>query len=474
MSDLREEAKPVAGGGHTEAGSRAGAAGTTGPKQFAEQGTRSERRVKRTAVRKRQQRNRLIGGAGLLLLVVLVAVVAPILLGDDAGADEASTPQASTTSFVDQAIAGSPVDPEGAESTLPGPEKAAQDLASGPSTTYFGAVDASQEAAATLEPPITSPVRLPSGSSSPGAAVFVTEAGALSAVVVLQPVEQRGVSVGMPAATLVRTAQGYDTIESLYESADTESLMAGLGTILGLPPIAGGSTEVSALEGVLSAANDVDSLGAGGQSGVHAARRYAEAVLALAGVAADQNERWTDVVEGGNVSAVLQLLGESGTGEAIEDWQAAILPGRLVSASEAPYFDTDMSAARQLSSHPLALGGADVVLSVLNGSGAVGAAEAVAASLVLMDCAMLPFANAPGFPDVEKTLISAGPGATAAAQQINALLGAGAVTEDDSLAPGHVVVVVGKDLDEMSAVVSAVQPTSQSSRISAATGDRHG
>jgi hypothetical protein len=53
--------------------------------------------------------------------------------------------------------------------------------------------------------------------------------------------------------------------------------------------------------------------------------------------------------------------------------------------------------------------------------------------------------NADGFPDVQATRIIASSDTGAEALQVQTLLGVGTVEEDAGQAPGHIVVIVGKD-----------------------------
>jgi hypothetical protein len=56
------------------------------------------------------------------------------------------------------------------------------------------------------------------------------------------------------------------------------------------------------------------------------------------------------------------------------------------------------------------------------------------------------------FPEVEATSITVAPGMREDGEQVQALLGAGVVVEDQTMEADHMVVVLGKDFDPGSTV----------------------
>ena len=83
---------------------------------------------------------------------------------------------------------------------------------------------------------------------------------------------------------------------------------------------------------------------------------------------------------------------------------------------------------------------------VRNGTGAVGAGEAVATRLAVLDVNLPPVGNAGSF-DYRQTQIIAGRKAVPVAQDIRAILGRGVVLDGADLPADTVVVIVGKDLN---------------------------
>ena len=127
-------------------------------------------------------------------------------------------------------------------------------------------------------------------------------------------------------------------------------------------------------------------------------------------------------------------------------WAAAVLPGEFKENLDAKWYEPDTAAAKALLKTGAASAGAgDITLEIQNGSGALDAAQSAGAVLESLGYKMLPFDNAEGFPDVATTTIAAAPDALTAAAKVEQKLGVGAVSADDSLASGHVRVIVGKD-----------------------------
>jgi len=89
--------------------------------------------------------------------------------------------------------------------------------------------------------------------------------------------------------------------------------------------------------------------------------------------------------------------------------------------------------------------GAYTVL-VRNGTGAVGAGEAVAKRLAVLNVDLPPVGNAGSF-DYRQTQIIAGRKAVPMAQDIHAILGRGVVLDGADLPANTIVVVVGRDLN---------------------------
>jgi hypothetical protein len=328
----------------------------------------------------------------------------------------------------------------------------------GPEITRIGAAAATSSGDSTVAEPVVSTevlspesaVTAPAASQTvavparaPGVALLLTEGDMLTAVVVLQPRGRGVVSLGMPADTLVRVSDGFKTVLQLHTSGDIEALVAGLETILGVMPAQVGSLEIEALRNAVREAGSAATLPSGAGAGPQGAREAAEAVLQLVHLAVTDDGAWEDLPLAGDASAVRESMAQLAAAEEGTTLEAAVLPGRQVEGDGFAYYEADVAATRLLVDGTLP--DAEIMLDVQNGSGTVGAAEAAADLLAPLESTLLPFANAPSFPDVEDTVISAASGTLTAAHQVRALLGVGEVVEDESLPSGHVVVVVGKD-----------------------------
>ena len=276
-----------------------------------------------------------------------------------------------------------------------------------------------------------------------GVTFLLTEGDTLAAVVVLQAGGPGVISLGIPTDTLVRTSDGFKSVSELHKSGDIETLPAGLETILGAVPAQVGTVSTEALRKALQEAGLPATLPSEGEAGPEGAREAAEVVLQLAHLAATDDGVWEALSLEGDAPAIRATIAELAASSPDSVWQTAVLPGRQVVGDEFGYYEADVAAARLLlkGGEP----GTEIALEVQNGSGAVGAAEAAAALLAPLGFTSLPFSNAPGFPDVETTVVSAAPGTLSAAHQMRTLLGVGEVAEDESLPSGRVVVVVGKD-----------------------------
>jgi hypothetical protein len=88
-----------------------------------------------------------------------------------------------------------------------------------------------------------------------------------------------------------------------------------------------------------------------------------------------------------------------------------------------------------------------VSVEVQNGSGVVGVAQKISDLIAPLGYTLLPPKNAEGFPDVAVTQLFAASDAVGQADRLRGLLGLGTVVEQDTLPPGMVIIVVGKDLD---------------------------
>lgn len=371
--------------------------------------SRSERRSKRRDERRRKMQVRLVGA--VLILVVVAAAAAAFFIFLGPGAGDGDTAAGDT---VPAAIGA-----QGAESSQQG-------------------VTASGSA------------------PSAGPLVLLTDETGLRIAVVLQPLVQGGVALALPAATLMKTVEGFRTIAQVYASGDAEALATGVKTIIGTLPTAVGKVEVRALREAIGDRGDEQTPVVAADGAEGEVLELADALLLVAGLTGTERANdWDDLPFDGDVSQLREwrdrLDEGEGRGEIDGDgadsgpeWVAAVLPGSLVEGADFAYYEVDPArTGALLAQKERAL---DVVLQVQNGCGAIGAAEETGTLLASLGYMLTAYTNALGFPDVEETTISFAPGAQVAAERVRVALGLGIMNEDQSLEPGHIVVVVGWDL----------------------------
>jgi len=122
----------------------------------------------------------------------------------------------------------------------------------------------------------------------------------------------------------------------------------------------------------------------------------------------------------------------------------AVVPGSQWGEGAEAYYEPEPTGLAALLGLPASDAGVSV--EVQNGSGEVGAAEAVGSFLKPLGLTLLPARNAEQFPDVVVTQILAASDALGQAGRVRDRLGVGGVVEQESLPAGRIVVVVGKDL----------------------------
>jgi hypothetical protein len=289
--------------------------------------------------------------------------------------------------------------------------------------------------------------------SSPSAAasviVAIDQDGTIPAVVVLSRTADGGVALGLPGLTLVKTSdEGFPTVGDLFSHKKTEELVAGLDRDLGtdLTSAAGISWAglLKALGQAGSAQTWQNSIGGDASDAVTAAG----ALLSMVGLSASSagSAAWQQLEISGDAAGLRSFVKAVAAELTAGSWAAAVLPGEFKENLNAKWYEPDTSAAKALLKTGTAPAGAkDITLGIQNGSGALDAAQSAGTLLESLGYKMLPFQNASGFPDVAKTTIAAAPDALAAAAKVREKLGVGTVSADDSLASGHISVIVGKD-----------------------------
>ncbi len=291
----------------------------------------------------------------------------------------------------------------------------------------------------------TTSTTVAAGPTDGSSVLFIGQEETVPAVVILLPKGKGGLALAMPGNTLLKTGGGFKTLAELHASNAEQKVKEALAQELGVELGAIASVQWSEVREALTR------MGLAGLAPVELeataddAAQAAEAVAALVGASAsgEGSATWDQMELTGDPEgfrAALELLVESTAGAA---WEKEVLPGKIVEGVGFEYFEPDLEQARAL------LGGEDtgtaVTVEVQNGSGLVGVAEQAGGMLEPLGYKLLPFRNAEDFPDVKTTRIVSGPDASAAAERVREVLGVGRIEKDDSLEPGRVIVVVGKD-----------------------------
>lgn len=250
-----------------------------------------------------------------------------------------------------------------------------------------------------------------------------------------------GMLLALPAATIVQGPQGFARLSEVVEQ-DQELAAQGVAALLGgragrIAEVAWADLRAAAVE-VGSGAGLPDSLD--GVEGAEAVLRAAAAVAAAAGSADGAAALANIALEGDGADAARAALKALPGTPKVQ----AVVPGTQLGDGEEAYFEPDPAGLAVLLGLPAA--DAAVSVEVQNGSGEVGAAEAVAAYLKPLGLTLLPPRNAEQFPDVALTQILAASDALGQAGRVRDRLGVGSVAEQESLPAGRIVVVVGKDL----------------------------
>jgi LytR cell envelope-related transcriptional attenuator len=354
------------------------------PSQRPDSGSRhrAERRSARLAARRRKRTARLSLVAGPALVVILVVVALFVFLG---GPESSSGAETTTTSQAEAPIGG-------------------------------------------------------------GASVLLVEQGEeVPAVVVLPSGDGGDLALAMPGNTLFKTDSGFKTPTELHASSQEEALSTVFAEDLGVDVGAIAWVQWADLRELLEEGGAIDSPPADLDTTAEDAGRVAEAVAVLLSGSENVGDAaiWDQLELAGDVDrfrANIELLSASIPEGGLT---VAVLPGKVVEGAGFEYFEPDLNQARAL------LGGegpgAEITVEVQNGSGVVSIAQQVGGMLEPLGFDLLPFRNADGFPDVQTTRIIVGPDAASAADQVRGLIGVGKLEQDDSLPPGRVIVIVGKD-----------------------------
>jgi hypothetical protein len=283
------------------------------------------------------------------------------------------------------------------------------------------------------------------GSSDGSSLLVVEQEETTPALVLLLPVEGRGLALAMPGTTLVKTGTGFKTLAELHGLDQDEALEDALAEMLGVSPGPVASVQWPELRDALAQVGEAGSLPAELESNPGDAALVAGAAVSLLGAdtSTTGTRLWEQMEIGGDSSGFRDALGILSASIPSGEWEKAVLPGRPVEGVDFEFYEPEVQQAKALLAGEAT--GTAITLEVQNGSGVVGVAQRAADALASLGYTLLPFSNAEGFPDVKQTLITAGPDATAEAERVRQLLGVGKVERDDAVEPGHIIVIVGKD-----------------------------
>jgi hypothetical protein len=278
-----------------------------------------------------------------------------------------------------------------------------------------------------------------------GGILLVEQDEVIPVTLLLLPQEAGGLVLGMPGNTLLKTAGGFKTLSELHASDEEEALAMAVGEELGIQIEAVAWLQWSELRQALDGIGQVGSLPDELETTAEDALLVAENLAAALDADGKGGEAgaWDGVDIGGEADGFRTGVGLLGTSSSAAGLIAEVLPGKIVEGVGFTYFEPDFEQARALASGGAPL--AEVTMEVQNGSGVVGIAQQVGEMLESLGFAMLPFRNAEGFPDVSTTRIIVAPDVESEAERVRSILGVGKVEQDEALAPGRLIVIVGKD-----------------------------
>lgn len=293
----------------------------------------------------------------------------------------------------------------------------------------------------------------PSSTTTPVATesvlVRVRANGETKVAMLLAPQTTPSMIVALPGDTLVRASSGFERLVTFLDAGSDahvalEEAANGLEDLVGVKPASVASVEwadlVEALAKIDPARPEQEELAAD-QKGSADAVAAAFARLAKESVEGAGEDALNQLALGGAADSVRVALRALAEGAGVTGG----IPGRVVEGLGFAYFEPDPVGLQAM------LGGqapeSTISVEVQNGSGEVGAAQKVAEAIAPFGYTALPPKNAEGFPDVETTQIFAAPDVVGEADRLRTAVGRGTVVQQDTLPPGRIVIVVGKDLD---------------------------
>lgn len=290
-----------------------------------------------------------------------------------------------------------------------------------------------------------------SGGIEGASALLVLKQDAVTtSALLLYPGPPGGVVLGIPGLTLLRSGHGFSTVTALGDVGGEDgkggsTLARAVSDALGVPVAASASVEWAKFRAVLEGAGigplppvALDPNGAD-------VARTAEA-LALFLSHADSQSRtdlWERVTLGGEVAGFKEAAATAMQSVGTSAWFGAAVGGRVAGEAEGRYLEPDIPLAKGALAG--SGGSGPVMVELQNGSGVVAVTEQAGEMLMDLGFEFLPARNADGFPGVEITRIISAPDAVLQAGLVQNALGVGTISSDDSLDPGRIVVVLGRD-----------------------------
>ena len=317
----------------------------------------------------------------------------------------------------------------------------------------FGGPDKAQKSVSAVSTTVPAP-------AGRGALLVVEQGATPSLMVLLQSRSAGGVVLAIPGITLLKAGDSFQLVSALAGDNQKSLLVGALGDAFGAQVGSVASVPWAGLRAAMVEAG-VKQLPASTLSA-----DPGETALVAAGVLellraqnAGSVARWEKLALSGDSSpfraAVATFAAATG------DWISAAVTGNLVQAADgSSYLNPKADVAKALlASTP---GGATVIVKVQNGSGVIGIAEQAILQLKPLGYEASSAGNSEDFPGVEQTRIEVSPGETETGAQVRAMLEAGTVTEIETIQPGHIVVVVGRDYVPASSSAAGAQPAGSS------------
>ena len=245
----------------------------------------------------------------------------------------------------------------------------------------------------------------------------------------------------VPGITLLRDGDSFRTLSEIHGSSGDSALATVLDKVFGAHLGIIASIPFTALETALTAAGATD-LPATLQTQAGAEQLAAAFQTVIGGAAsAKTGGIWQNAgLEGdsSNFTAALQKAASTDT-----RWTSLAVGGTVVQGEGFTDMEPQVATAKALLSGTAR--DAAVTVQIRNGSGQVGAVEGAAAQLQPLGYQVAPAGNSDDFPNAAQTRIVFATGDSPAAVRVQALLGVGVTSEDPTLDPDTIVVVLGAD-----------------------------